>query len=132
MTGVQTCALPILEVLLGRKTTSFKEWNKRLMEYANSDQLSKEIPYWEKIVSEETNHLPVDHPVGKNSVDSIALLTVNLDQEKTDDLLHKAGMAYNIKINDFLLIALVRTITRWTSSQSVWFDLEGQDRKSVV
>ena len=120
------------EVLLGRKTTSFKAWNKRLVEYANSDQLSNEIPYWKKIVSKKMKHLPVDHPAGKNSVAAMDLLTVNLDQEETDNLLHKAGMAYNLQINDFLLIALARTITRWTSSQSIRFDLEGHGREQIA
>ena len=34
------------EIKLPAKTDSFKEWSEKLYEYADSEELQKEIPYW--------------------------------------------------------------------------------------
>ena len=118
---------------LPAKTTSFKAWSERLSEYAQSDRLLAELPYWTAAQRTQVTPLPVDYPAvtDLNTVISANTLTVSLSPEETRSLLQRASVAYNTQINDLLLAALAQAFTDWTDSATFLVDLEGHGREAL-
>ena len=46
------------EIVLPEKTHSFKEWARRLSEYANSREMAGELEYWKKVSATSVKPLP--------------------------------------------------------------------------
>ena len=116
---------------LGSKTSSFKQWFERLNDYAHSDELSKELPFWKSIAEEPVMRLPIDKNEGENTVGSAANVSINLSKELTRSLLQDAGKAYNTRINDLLLSALGITISKWIRENDIIINLEGHGREEL-
>jgi non-ribosomal peptide synthase protein (TIGR01720 family) len=116
---------------LSPKTTSFKYWAQRLTDYAASDELNSEIDYWTKLPTHETVRLPIDRASGDNSQESARTVHAELTVEETSAVLQRVPRAYRTQINDVLLTALAKAITRWTGSDSVWINLEGHGREPL-
>ncbi|MUG94289.1 amino acid adenylation domain-containing protein [Scytonema sp. UIC 10036] len=119
-------------IQLPAKTTSFKDWANRLVEYAQTEVLKSELAYWLSASESEVAPLPVDIAQGANTVASAHTVTVSLDEAQTLSLLQDVPKAYKTQINDVLLTALVLVLSRWTNSQSVLFNLEGHGREDIV
>jgi amino acid adenylation domain-containing protein/non-ribosomal peptide synthase protein (TIGR01720 family) len=119
------------QISLPPKTTSFKLWADRLADYAQSDALLDELPYWLSLFSKPHRRLPIDQE-GANSVASRRTVTVSLTAEETDALLHNFPVSYKTQINEVLLTALVRTFRQWTGSSSLLLDLEGHGREEII
>ncbi len=58
-------------------------------------------------------------------------LSSRLDKAHTQRLLQDAPAAYRTQINDLLLTALARVITRWTGEASALVQLEGHGREDL-
>jgi amino acid adenylation domain-containing protein/non-ribosomal peptide synthase protein (TIGR01720 family) len=120
-------------VQLPPKTTSYKQWAHQLEEYAQSDKLQQELPYW--LAMQEKHHppLPVDYPLGidDNTVSSADTVSVSLNIEDTETLLKKVPKAYQTQINDVLLTALAQAVTKWTGTSTFLVDLEGHGREAI-
>ena len=116
-------------VVLPAKTMSFKEWSDALREYTKDYTLQKEVKYWNKIeslvaksrISLEKEECP------KGVIHTFAYL----DKENTNTLLHKIGKAYNTEINDVLLVALFRALSKITGNSIVSVNLEGHGREPI-
>ncbi|KYC42725.1 non-ribosomal peptide synthetase [Scytonema hofmannii PCC 7110] len=121
----QTISLPA-------KTTSFKDWAQHLVEYGQSDVLKSELPYWLSVSSASVYSIPVDHTAGANTVSSARTISVFLNEAQTQALLQDVPKAYKTQINDVLLTALALVLSRWTHSESVFFNLEGHGRENIV
>ncbi|MHC5595005.1 MAG: amino acid adenylation domain-containing protein [Nostoc sp.] len=117
-------------IKLPPKTTSFKCWSDRLLEYAQS---SDELNYWLSESSFQVPALPVDYPSDKenNTLASTASVSLSLTEEHTRALLQDVPSAYNTQINDVLLTALVQSFAQWTGQRSLLVDLEGHGREDL-
>jgi amino acid adenylation domain-containing protein/non-ribosomal peptide synthase protein (TIGR01720 family) len=120
-------------IQLQPKTTSFKDWAYRLMEYEQSEALSAELDYWLAESWSGVAPLPVDYRSSKeaNTVASAAHVSVSLNVEQTRSLLQEIPHTYNTQINDVLLTALVQTFVHWTGERSLLVDLEGHGREEL-
>jgi amino acid adenylation domain-containing protein/non-ribosomal peptide synthase protein (TIGR01720 family) len=113
------------------KTTSFKSWGERLLEYAETDALGGEIEFWREVAGAEFTPLPLDRIDGVNDVASTEVITVALDADETSDLLHKVPPVYRTRINDVLLTAATMAFGRWTGRRSLSLWMEGHGREDL-
>jgi amino acid adenylation domain-containing protein/non-ribosomal peptide synthase protein (TIGR01720 family) len=113
------------------KTTSFKRWAEKLVEYAQGPELDAEKPYWLSPQRSTIPAVPVDLRRGENSEGSIKPVIVALDEEQTEQLLRKVPEIYGTQINDVLLTAFAQAVAPWTGSSAVLLDLEGHGREEL-
>jgi non-ribosomal peptide synthase protein (TIGR01720 family) len=117
-------------VKLPQKTSSFKVWAENLTRYAQSKELTQQIPYWQTMLSHHFT-LPVDNLSGANTLSSTQDYFVSLDKVETDVLLKEANTAYQTRINDLLLTALAHTLSAWTGQRDCLIDLESHGRVNL-
>ncbi|NTU29719.1 tyrocidine non-ribosomal peptide synthetase TycA [Brevibacillus sp. HB1.1] len=121
------------EIVLPEKTDSFKNWAVWLNEYANSDELVREIPYWENLESEARHaSLPKDYETNGCKQKSIRNIQVGLLAEESEQLLKQANSAYQTEINDLLLAALGLAVAEWSRLDQIVINLEGHGREDVI
>ncbi|MET0593166.1 MAG: amino acid adenylation domain-containing protein, partial [Polyangiaceae bacterium] len=124
-------ALAGLSPDLPAKTTSFQTWATHLETLVRSDELTAEIPFWEEMLP-RCDDLPRDGAAdGATRKDAISVSVV-LDPDRTTKLLRDAPAAYRTQINDLLLAALARALSRWTGGPTVHLELEGHGREEVA
>ena len=120
------------EYRLPPKSTSFRRWAERLVEYAQSDDARKDAAYWLDLPWQEAAPLPVDFDARvDNSVEASQAISVALTPEETHALIQKAPEAYNTQINDALLAALARALRRWTGRRVHLVEIEGHGREEI-
>jgi amino acid adenylation domain-containing protein/non-ribosomal peptide synthase protein (TIGR01720 family)/FkbM family methyltransferase len=119
------------DVRLPEKTISFKQWSERLAEYARSERLREELPFWEDERRAGARHLPVDFEGGANTRESARTVTVSLDAAETEALLHKLPEVFNTQINEVLLAAVAQAFARWTGERSLLVASEGHGREHI-
>lgn len=119
-------------ISLPPKTTSFQQWSRRLMEYAQSPELRQELAYWLAEPRKQVMRLPVDYPEGSNTEASTRSVTVSLTQEETRALLQEVPAIYHTQISEVLLTALVQAVSQWTGMRSVLIDLDSHGREEVI
>ncbi len=95
-------------VALPEKTCSFQRWARRLEEYADSEAIGEEEDYWVGRPWERVGQIPVDHGSGQNTGQTEEVVTASLEALETSRLLKDVPQAYNTRINDVLMTALVR------------------------
>ncbi|HYT32609.1 MAG TPA: condensation domain-containing protein, partial [Thermoanaerobaculia bacterium] len=113
------------------KTTSFRDWARRLTDLAGSGALEAEAAYWLSRTGGSSAALPLDSE-GENTVESARSVLSAFSQEETSALLQEVPSVYRSQINDALLAALVEAFARWTGSPSLLIDLEGHGREEIV
>jgi len=118
-------------IKLPSKTTSFKEWSKKISKYANSQTAQQELDYWLTKPWKKAASLPVDYPGGSNTVASACLVSVKLSVEETTLLLQEVPATYRTQINDVLLTALVQAFAQWTGEDLLLINLEGHGREDI-
>ncbi|QXH69762.1 non-ribosomal peptide synthetase [Pseudomonas asgharzadehiana] len=120
--GAQTIRLPA-------KTCAFKTWAERLQIYAQSTQLQAELAYWQ--AQGATGELPCDNIEGSLENRYAATVQSRLDPALTRQLLQEAPAAYRTQVNDLLLTALARVVSRWSAQSSALIQLEGHGREEL-
>ena len=117
------------DIILPAKTASFKEWAEALEEYKNSRQLRRELDYWQKVASvmQEGGVTLQDTSTGAG----YGVVTVAFSQEETDNLVYRAGKAFQTEINDLLLSALGLSVKELTGQARVTVGLEGHGREEI-
>jgi non-ribosomal peptide synthase protein (TIGR01720 family) len=113
---------------LGAKTTSFRDWAHRLREFVDAGGLDGEREHWARELPGCA--IPLDR-TEEQEVPPEAV-PVEIGPEDTDALLRLAPGAYRTRINDVLLSALARAISRWTGENSVAVGLEGHGREEIL
>ncbi|HEX6471811.1 MAG TPA: amino acid adenylation domain-containing protein [Streptosporangiaceae bacterium] len=116
---------------LGVKTTSFQEWARRLAEHVAAGGLDDERDHWTAGTGWGDPHVPVDAE-GANTARSTRSVAARLSREETRTLLQQVPGAYRTQINDVLLAALGRVLSRWTGRPRVLVDLEGHGREDLL
>jgi non-ribosomal peptide synthase protein (TIGR01720 family) len=114
------------------KTTSFRQWAKRLLGYSQTDRLQVDWSYWLASTRNVVSHLPLDFPDGENTEVSERWVTRTLTEAETQALLREVPASYGTEINDVLLTALVKSLTRWIGIARVSVDLEGHGREDLI
>jgi amino acid adenylation domain-containing protein/non-ribosomal peptide synthase protein (TIGR01720 family) len=123
------------QVRLPARTTSFGAWARKLNEFAKSQTLRTELPFWLEVTSADRVSgaiKPLDLDISVENTEGAArTLEGRLPADDTRALLHDVPGAYNTKINDVLLTALTRAWERWTGSPVLFTNLEGHGRESL-
>lgn len=113
---------------LPAKTQSFKSWSLALQEYAGSNALKKELPYWKEILE---NYKPAWGKQVNNTYKNNSTAELELDEEQTATLLTKIHTAYNTEINDVLLAALGMSLQNLLQRPDNLIFLEGHGREEL-
>jgi len=116
------------DLLLGPKTSSFKQWAEKLVEYAGSATL--ESSYWLNTLNRKVSRLPLDYQ-GNNVTASRQSVLVKLDPEETNALLEQVLPAYRVQLDEVLLTAAVQSFKSWTG-QPLLVDLEVHGREDLM
>ncbi|WP_269822519.1 condensation domain-containing protein [Dictyobacter vulcani] len=119
-------------VVLPAKTTSFRQWAQKLVEYAQTPDAKQELAYWLSAAQQDILPLPVDYAQAENTVASVQTISVSLSTEETQALLQQVPQAYHTQINDILLTTLLATLTQWTGQSKLLIDLEGHGREDIL
>ncbi|MEV0238487.1 non-ribosomal peptide synthase/polyketide synthase [Streptomyces sp. NPDC050674] len=112
---------------LGAKTTSFRDWARRLAAHTADGGFDDEAAHWSAL---HPTGLPTDLPGGNTAADE-ETVTVSLGAEETERLLKEVPDAYRTRVNDVLLCALGRVLARWTGRDRVVVALEGHGREDL-
>jgi len=115
------------EQSLPAKTSAYQHWARQLHDHAQT--LDEQLPYWQA-QSVDTD-LPCDHPEGGLQNRLGTKLETRLDGEQTRRLLQDAPAAYRTQVNDLLLTALARVISRWSEQPAALIQLEGHGREDL-
>lgn len=95
--------------------TAFGHWARRLQEYAGSDSLRDQIPFWRQQARIED--LPVDHPGAVMRFGARAGVSRTLPSAATAAL-GAAARAAGVGFGDLLLTAVAQTIAAWQGGES--------------
>ncbi|NHN76929.1 amino acid adenylation domain-containing protein [Azotobacter chroococcum] len=114
---------------LPAQTTSLAAWSRALGEYARSETLRAELPYWQALAGTPEPDLP-GAAGASNRVADARTVETSLDEDFTERLLSEVPQAYRTQINDILLTALARTLCAWDGRDSVLVELEGHGREA--
>ena len=112
---------------LPAKTSAFQHWAQQLQSHAQT--LDAQLPYWQ--AQSIDAELPCDHPEGGLQNRLGTTLETRLDAEQTRRLLQDAPAAYRTQVNDLLLTALARVISRWSAQPAALIQLEGHGREDL-
>ncbi|MCO7245650.1 non-ribosomal peptide synthetase [Halomonas sp. Mc5H-6] len=112
-------------------TTSLDEWARALADYATSEALAEQRPYWESLVNEPEPSLPAQNSQGRNTVADTSSLAGSLSTEATTQLLGPVHKAYRTQVDDLLLTALSGALCQWAERDSVLIELEGHGREDL-
>jgi amino acid adenylation domain-containing protein/non-ribosomal peptide synthase protein (TIGR01720 family) len=116
-------------VRLGPRTSSFRDWARRLADHAATGGFAEEREYWAAVTAGAAA-LPADR-TGPNTVASMRSITVGLSAAATGALLRDVPPVYRTRIDDVLLTALGRVLHRWTGRDRVLIDLERHGREEL-
>ncbi|MFD5753100.1 amino acid adenylation domain-containing protein [Streptomyces sp. NPDC127033] len=117
---------------LGAKTTSVRQWAKRLTEHTERGGFEAERDHWRSVAEHaHQGTVPLDVPDGDSTVAAQETVCVALDREQTRALLHEVPPVYRTQVNDVLLTALARTLRTWTGHDRIAVDLEGHGREDI-
>ena len=112
------------------RSQSCASWGARLQAYGGTEELAAELPYWLERGSRAD--LPCDDDHG--GVDRVAEgeeILLAFDAGLTARLLKEAPSAYRTQVNDLLLAALARAVSRWGRIEDVVVELEGHGREDI-
>ncbi|MGH3813457.1 MAG: amino acid adenylation domain-containing protein, partial [Pseudonocardiaceae bacterium] len=115
---------------LGPKTTTYRTWAGLLGEQVRCGGLDDDRAYWADMSRRVPAELPVDR-AGPNTVHAARSVSVRLGSDETDALLRHVPGVYRTQVNDVLLSALGRVLSRWTGRDSVLIGVEGHGREEL-
>ncbi|WP_395607831.1 amino acid adenylation domain-containing protein [Pseudomonas sp. B22129] len=115
------------QVPLPAKTSAYQHWAGQLQ--ARALTLSEQLPYWQAQTADA--ELPCDNPEGGLQNRLGCKIETRLDAAYTRQLLQDAPAAYRTQVNDLLLTALARVISRWSGQAAALIQLEGHGREDL-
>lgn len=119
------------EISFAGKTNSYKEWAKKLKEYAKKKEVLAQREYWEGIVRNQ-KPLASDFVIKDRKIGNIENISTELSQFDTQQLLKNSNRAFHTEINDLLLVALGLAVKEWQGMNSVVINMEGHGREDAV
>jgi amino acid adenylation domain-containing protein/non-ribosomal peptide synthase protein (TIGR01720 family) len=118
-------------VVLPAKSASYKQWSERLRQYVAADDVAAEVDYWMADRWLQATPLPLDQPLGENTVDSARRVLASLSAEETRQLLQDATVSLHASLPELLLAAFLQALARWTGGESFLIDMEGHGREDL-
>lgn len=117
------------KISLPKKTTSYESWAKMLMQYADSEVILNEVPYWEDVLKklETENAFKINGTISGQ----YKYQHVIIDSKTTQKLLLEAKTTYGTELNDLLLAALVVAVKRWKNNKFIGIKLKDHGRVSI-
>ncbi|HSV66607.1 MAG TPA: amino acid adenylation domain-containing protein [Mycobacteriales bacterium] len=109
---------------LGPRTTSFADWSRRLHEHVTAGGFDHQLEYWASAT------VPASGPAGGHASPE-RTVTARLATGPTKTLLHDVSAAYRTRVDDLLLSALGRVLSRWTGCERIALELEGHGREEL-
>ncbi|MHC8406522.1 non-ribosomal peptide synthase/polyketide synthase [Pseudomonas sp. TMB3-21] len=113
------------------KTSAFQTWADKLDAYARSEAAAGELDWWQAHLSVANDSLPAANAQASQAGHLRQGVSIGLDREQTRQLLQQAPAIYRTQVNDLLLTALARTLSRWTGHTSALVQLEGHGREEL-
>jgi amino acid adenylation domain-containing protein/non-ribosomal peptide synthase protein (TIGR01720 family) len=113
------------------KTSAFQAWAEKLDTYARSATAADELSWWQAQLAGASDSLPAANAQASQAGHLRQGVSIGLDREQTRQLLQQAPAIYRTQVNDLLLTALARTLSRWTGSESALIQLEGHGREEL-
>lgn len=121
------------DIKLPPKTSSFKAYAKKLSDYAESQQLMKQLKYWREAEEYQTEALPFDQIDGTRAHEGQrSTISFTLNEKETAALLKDANSAYNTDTQDMLLASVILALRHWTNQSAFKLSLEGHGREDVL
>jgi hypothetical protein len=111
---------------LGRKTTSYREWGRRLREEVESGSLEAERGYWEEMVSRASGCGRLELSGGESG----GLEEVWLGEEETGWLLEGLTGAYRMEAVEVVLTGLLQGLRGW-QGRDVAVEVERHGREEL-
>jgi len=119
-------------IKIARKTHNLQTWGKALQDYAHSNALYQERPYWQDLHHKEVCPFPVEIPAPHNRLCDTLNNEITMDEAATQILLGEINNAFNTTTEEILLIALSRTLHSWRKIKKSIVMLEGHGRSPVL
>jgi len=119
-------------IVLAHKTRNLQTWGKALQDYARSNALQMERPYWQDLHHQEVCPFPVEIPSSHNRLCDTLSNEITLEKATTKTLLGEINNAFNTTTEEILLIALSRTLHSWRKIKKSIVMLEGHGRSPVL
>ncbi|WP_331846023.1 amino acid adenylation domain-containing protein [Paenibacillus haidiansis] len=117
---------------LDSKTDSYKKWVETINDNNVRKSCMKDLSYWQKIESVETNRLPMDRSNKDNKSYNSDTIEVELSEKDTFDFVKNANKAYRTNSEDLLLAALGIALAKWINSDGKFkINMEGHGREEV-
>ncbi|WP_095197365.1 non-ribosomal peptide synthase/polyketide synthase [Pseudomonas sp. Irchel 3A7] len=113
------------------KTSAFQVWADKLDAYARCETATNELSWWQSHLDGASDSLPAANAQASQAGHLRQGVSIGLDREQTRQLLQQAPAIYRTQVNDLLLTALARTLSRWTGDQSALIQLEGHGREEL-
>ncbi|KAA3617202.1 MAG: amino acid adenylation domain-containing protein [Calditrichaeota bacterium] len=119
------------DVKLPEKSTSYKKWSEKLSAHVQSEEMEKESAFWKALADKPFTGLPLDKPGGANTYGATKAITMGFGVENTKQLLQEVPKLLNSQINDILLVALLRTVEKFSGLRSALVEMEGHGREDL-
>lgn len=119
-------------IALAPKTAPFAWWSEKINTHANSSTALGQLDYWNKVLAQNVEAIPVEYPNGSNQVGNSMEVDFQLNQQQTQQLLQQTNQAYKTAINDVLLCALSRALEQTFGGTAYQITLEGHGRETLA
>lgn len=116
-------------ILLPAKCFSFRQWVNAVRRYSKSEEIKREIVYWNTVVENQVD-LYREHLIGEKAGTDV--VTLRFSKSETDGLIYNVPKIYESRINEILLTALVLAVGDVTSEYRCSISLEGHGREEIV
>ncbi len=112
------------------KTTAFREWARRLADYAQSDAVTAQLAYWRQVMPRAAlPGLRLDFPGGTNLEADARTHGAWLDPAETRAFLDDVPVPYQTTPQEALLAALALAFERWSGTRDLYLEMEGHGRQ---
>ncbi|MFB7304403.1 type I polyketide synthase [Heyndrickxia sporothermodurans] len=118
------------ELILERKSHTYKQWAELLLEYGRSDDFSNEIKYWTKLDEKVRAQCSPDQYVNACEAE-LQNQSISLSTDHTNALLVDANEAYQTTIEELLLSAFALSIQDVLGRNQLIISLEGHGRQDL-
>jgi len=121
------------EATLPAKTTSYRRWAQHLQQRARSLVSSPEREHWLRTAAATTGSIPVDSGgAGTHTEAEACRVSVSITVDETRSLIRDVPRAFNTRLDDVLLTAVVEAFSAWTGRDELKVGVESHGRLADV
>jgi len=116
--------------LLPPKTTSYRDWARRLQDHASAPEALSELPFWLDQVGGDDTSLPPDDPTAPVTLGTLGTVTTVVSPADTAAL-HEAARRLRVGIRDLLVWAVARAVVQRTGGRYCAIATTGHGREDL-